>query len=112
MNPSLEDRRLFDRFAARVPAKIKDSRDNYGQSLYLRDASADGAQVMSKQQFYINDSLTIDIEIPGQYPLTLKGSVVWVSKQSEDRWDLGLKFYKLDLIELSRLYERVSPSVL
>ena len=107
--PELDDRRLFERFSARLSAKIKDSRDNFGEKLYLRDASAQGAQFMSKEPFFANDSLTVEVNIPGQaYPLTLKGSVAWVSKQNDNRWDLGLKLYNVDLVDISRLYEAVA----
>lgn len=103
------DKRFFERFSARFPAKIKDSRDGYGQSLYLRDLSAQGAQLMSRHHFYVNDSVTVDVEVPGSYPVTLKGEVVWVKKEEQSRWDFGLKFHHISLMNISRLYERLNP---
>lgn len=103
------EKRLFERFFARFPAKIKDSRDSYGKSLYLRDFSAQGAQLISRENFFVNDSVSIDVEMPGSFPLTLKGVVVWSKKEDRTHWDLGLKFHTVNLLNLSRLYERVNP---
>jgi hypothetical protein len=105
------DHRIFQRFSSRLPAKIKDSRDGYGHSIHLRDTSAQGAGMLSRDRFYVNDSLAVDVDVPGSFPLTLKGSVVWASKQADGHWDIGLKFHQVNLMKISRLYEKfVQPS--
>ncbi|VAW12892.1 hypothetical protein MNBD_BACTEROID05-1263 [hydrothermal vent metagenome] len=110
--PQQTDNRLFDRFSARFPAKIKDSRNDYGTGISLRDASAQGVRVTSNQQFYLNDSLIFDIKLPdSDMPLTLKGQVVWVKKGSMNVWDVGIKFHEIRLIHLSRLYHLIEPQM-
>ncbi len=107
------DNRLFDRFSARFPAKIKDSREGYGSDIFLRDASAQGVKVTSKHQFYLNDSLIFDIKLPdSDMPLTLRGQVVWTKKGSMDLWDIGVKFHEIKLIHLSRLYHLIEPQTI
>lgn len=102
--------RIFQRFSTRLPAKIKDSRDEYGHSIHLRDTSAQGARIISRDRFYVNDSLAVDVDVPGSFPLTLKGSVVWADKQADGHWDIGLKFHQISLMKIARLYEKfVSP---
>jgi hypothetical protein len=104
----VSEKRFFERVEARLPAKVKDSRDHYGHFLYLRDFSAWGAQLMSRRSFFVNDSVAFDVEMPGSYPVTLKGRVVWVKKEDAAQWDLGVRFYHISLMNMSRLCERFS----
>ncbi|HNV23453.1 MAG TPA: PilZ domain-containing protein [Candidatus Omnitrophota bacterium] len=105
------DQRLFERFPARFPAKFKDTREDFGSTVQLRDASAEGARIVSKERVYLNDSLSLEVELPdGHAPMTLRGQVVWVKNNTES-WDVGLKFFKTSLMPLSRLYKFVAPSL-
>lgn len=107
-----EDRRTFDRFAARFPARFKDSRCDYGTSVSLRNASADGLKITTREQLYIEDSVTLEVELPDcKEPMILKGHVVWVKSEDPGIWDVGLKFFKIDLPHMSRLYKFVEPSL-
>ena len=56
-----QDRRLFLRFLARFPAKIKDAQQDFGNNLSLRDASAWGAKLTTKERYYINDSISLEV---------------------------------------------------
>ena len=102
----VDDRRLFDRFHARFPAKVKDSRETFGHSLSLRDASAQGAKFHSHEPFNLREHLTIEIKIPdGTEPLVLRGDVVWVHELSAADWEIGLKFREIRFSRLAHLYE-------
>lgn len=101
-----DDRRLFSRFSAKYPAKFKDERDEFGQNVYLRNASAFGAQLASRNRLFLNDKIAIEVKLPdGTTPLNLKGEVVWIRKSAPGFWDVGLRFHKVDLMHLSRLYK-------
>ena len=103
-NPS--ERRLFQRFSAKYPAKYKDTREEFGENVYLRDACAQGVRIASQEQLYLNDRIALEVQLPdGACALPLRGEVVWVKKSSPHYWDVGLKFYKVDLINTSRLYK-------
>ena len=105
-----QDKRLFERFAARFPAKFKDGRDDFGTVLNLRDASALGAHLTSRERLFLNDMITVEIRVPDEHaPMVLKGEVVWTRSGGSSAWDVGLKFNKLDLIRLARLYKFVVP---
>ena len=110
---SVTDKRLFERFRARFPAKIKDSREDYGEKVYLRNASAQGAQLACKDHIYINDSLTLEVKVPQiSYPLTLRGKVVWVKKELANFWDVGVKFHQISFMNLSKLYQSAQDTYL
>lgn len=107
-----EDRRTFGRFNARFPARFKDNRHDYGTNVSLRNASAQGAQITTKEQLYINDSVTLEVELPDcKQPMTLKGQVVWAVEDDSGMWDVGLKFHTIDLAHMSRLYKFVTPAI-
>jgi len=71
-----EDKRLFDRFVARFPARFKDSRNDYGTSISLRNASAQGVQITTKERLFIDDKITFwifrtTVEPASSFPLPL-----------------------------------------
>ena len=59
-----DERRNFDRFLARFPVKIKDSRNDYGTDVYLRDISAQGARLVTTQKYFHKDSLSLQVKLP------------------------------------------------
>ena len=109
MDELTEERRLFDRFSARFPAKFKDSRNDYGTEVFLRDASAAGARLITRERSYVNDSLSLLVELPdGQEPLTLNGYVVWARPQ-DVMWELGITFHRIEFVKLHRLFKFALP---
>lgn len=106
------DRRLWERFPARFPAKLKDERSDFGENLTLCDASATGIRFLSKERFYVHDSVALEVKVPdGQNPMYIKGEVVWVRQRENGRWEIGLRFFKFDFIRLTRLYKFIQPSI-
>ncbi len=107
-----QDRRMFERFPARFPVRFKDSRNDYGTSVVLRNASAGGITVLTKEHVYVDDSVTLEVALPDcRAPLTLRGQVVWTKREDPDVWDVGIKFHKIDFVNLSRLYRHIPSSV-
>ena len=101
-----QERRIFDRFPARFPAKIKDSRDEFGMNMSLRDACAEGARLIVRERLFVHDTLALEIKLPdADYPMTMHGQVKWIRKREFDGWDVGLKLHKIDLLRMSRLYK-------
>lgn len=108
---NLQERRIFERFDTRFPAKLKDSREDYGEKLYLRNACAQGALLASKEHLYINDSLTLEVEVPKvPHPVTLRGRVMWVKKDHANFWEVGFKFHQISLMQLAKLYESATET--
>jgi hypothetical protein len=100
------ERRLFERFSARLPAKFKDSRFDFGSNVSLRDASAQGVRLISRERLFIHDSVSIEVKLPeSDQVMTLRGEVVWAKRIENSFWDIGIQFYKIDLLSLSRLYQ-------
>ena len=102
------ERRIFERFSARFPVKFKDAREDYGAEVFLRDASAQGMRILSKERFFLDDQLSLEVELPdGGEPMVLDGRVVWVKflDLSSSLWDLGIQFPQVDFLKMQRLFK-------
>src|SRR3989338_1894339 len=107
----VEDKRVFERFTARFPVKFKHSRNDFGTEVFLRDASAEGVKVSTKEKMFLNDSVSLLVKLPdGHDPLTLNGQVVWTKSKSDDLWEVGLKFHKVNLMEMQRIFKLVNDT--
>ena len=103
-----DDRRVFDRFLARFPAKFKDTREDYGEKVTLRNASAQGVKLTSKDRLFLHDTVALEVKLPDEHPaMVLNGEVVWVKGKDLDFWDIGVKFHAVDFLRISRLYKFV-----
>ena len=101
-----ENRRKFDRVLARFPVKFKDSRNDFGTEVFLRDISAEGAKISTRQKMFIHDSIAVQVKLPDGYDgLILSGQVVWSKNQSDWLFEVGLKFHNLDLMSIQRLFQ-------
>jgi hypothetical protein len=109
---NVQERRVFQRFPARFPAKFKDSRDDFGTRVALRNASAEGAHIISRDRLYLHDRVSLEVELPdGHAPMVLKGEVVWAHPEPADCWDAGIRFHAVDLVHMSRMYRIVAPEM-
>ena len=100
------ERRIFERFSARFPVKFKDAREDYGTDVFLRDASAQGVRILTKERFFLDDQLALEVELPdGRAPMVLSGRVVWVKSMDLSLWDLGILFHQVDFLKMQRLFK-------
>ena len=107
-----EERRVFERFSARFPAKFKDSREDYGTDVFLRDASAEGVRILSKERFFLDDQLALEVELPdGGEPMVLSGRVKWVKLLNLSLWDIGVQFPEVKFLKMQRLFKHTEDPV-
>lgn len=104
------ERRLFERFSTRFPTRFKDYRGNYGVEVFLRDASASGVRITTRERMFLDDPISIEVQVPdGGSPLQLSGRVAWSKPVSANMWDVGLNFPKIHLMKMSRLMKYSLP---
>jgi len=104
------DKRLFERFDARFPVKYKHSRHDFGDDVFLRDASATGVKLASKTRLFLHDSVSLEVKLPdGKAPLTLNGRVVWSKNKAPQLWDIGMEFHRIHLMNTQRMFKYVIP---
>ena len=108
-----QERRMFERFSARFPVKFKDTREDYGSEVFLRDASAQGVRILTKERFFLEDQLSLEVELPdGKEPLVLSGRVVWSRLLNLTLWDTGLQFNEVDFLKMQRLFKLTENTAL
>lgn len=104
------ENRLFERFPIRFPAKFKYAASEYGTNVFLRDASAQGVKIATRERVFLNDSVSLLVEVPGSSnPLELNGRVVWTKTHAADLWDAGVEFHKINLMKVHRLFKFLNP---
>jgi len=102
----MEERRIFERFSARFPVKFKDSRDDYGTDVFLRDASASGVNIITRERMFFDDPVALEVEVPdGGSPMVLRGKVVWSRPSNAAMWEVGLRFPEIKLVKMSCLFK-------
>ena len=110
---TMQNRRIFDRFSAKFPVKFKDERKDFGTEVFLRDASAQGIRLITKERFFLNDQLAVEVALPdGGEPMVLKGHVVWVKLLNLSLWEIGVEFSEVRLIKMQRLLKLTEEIVL
>ena len=98
------DRRLFERFHAGFPTRWHAASDDYGTDVFLKDVSATGARITTRQQMFIDDIISLDIKMPdGLDPVVLNGRVIWVHQVMGALWEVGIEFHKVDFMRMRRL---------
>ncbi|MBF0570890.1 MAG: PilZ domain-containing protein [Candidatus Omnitrophica bacterium] len=108
-----DDRRVFERFSARFPVKFKDAREDYGTDVFLRDASAEGVRILTKERFFLDDQLALEVELPdGGEPMVLSGRVRWVKFLDLSLWDIGVQFPQVKFLKMQRLFKLTENSAL
>ncbi|MFH0754557.1 MAG: PilZ domain-containing protein [Candidatus Omnitrophota bacterium] len=106
---SVDDRRVFERFSAKLPTRFKDVSDDYGVDVSLRDFSASGARFYTRERFFIDDVLAVEVELPdGKGAVPLHGRVCWARGKPSSLWEVGMEFHKVNFFQLSRLVEFAS----
>lgn len=106
------ERRVFERFSAQFPVKFKDAREDYGTEVFLRDASAQGVRISTKERFFLDDQLSLEVELPdGGDPMVLSGRVVWTKPSNLSLWDIGVEFTKVNFLKMQRLFKLTEASL-
>lgn len=101
-----KDRRFFERFSSHFPANLKDLERDAANPVFLEDASAWGVKLTSTKPVFLNERVLLEIHLPdGSKPIELNGRVAWVKKKEMTIWDVGLKFHRISLMTMSRLYK-------
>ncbi|MBF0387927.1 MAG: PilZ domain-containing protein [Candidatus Omnitrophica bacterium] len=98
------ERRLFDRFEARFPARLRESSIDYGTDVFLQDVSGSGLHITTRQRMFIDDIISLEVKMPdGLDPVVLNGRVRWVHPMQSGSWEVGVEFHKVDFMRMHRL---------
>lgn len=100
------ERRIFERFSARFPAKFKDSRSEFGIDVFLRDASVSGARISTRERLFLDEHVALEVELPdGGGPMLLQGRVTWSRAGQADMWEAGVQLNEPNFMKMQRLFK-------
>lgn len=101
-----QEQRVFERFSARFPVKYEYSHEDYGTNVFLRNASAQGVKIATKEKVFRNDHVSLLVKLPDDFaPLAIHGQVVWTTEKAPHLWEAGVQFHKINLMEMQRLFK-------
>lgn len=99
-----EDRRIFERFPAKLGVRFLDLNSNQEGRAQMYDFSAKGTGIVTKEKLTAQTPLELWLDIPDKgEPLYTRGEVVWSKVQENNDWRVGINLEKADLMGLSRV---------
>ena len=100
----LQERRLFERIPARFPTRYRDSSIDFGSDVFLKDFSATGACIATKERLLLDDVVSLEVKVPdGMDAVPLNGRVRWVHRITPRIFEAGVEFHKVELLHLHRI---------
>lgn len=87
-----EERRSSSRFPAALPVRFKGNPNEADGRIMLQDISAQGAKLISRERFFMNDYVSLEVKMPATGEIVeLHGQVVWISTvEPQVSWNVGL----------------------
>lgn len=107
------ERRLFERIDVKFPLKINSKDSAFDAETYLRDISAGGAKIITRQKLETDKEINCWVSVPdGCEPLHFYGRVAWLRNVGKDIWDAGICFKDIRLMDCHRLlkYNKVESA--
>lgn len=99
-----KDRRVFERFAAKLPARFFNLRHNRESTGYTQDVSAKGLGLVVQEELTPYTPLELWLDIPDKGdPLYTRGEVVWSSRMNSGSWRVGVNLDQADLMGMARI---------
>lgn len=100
----MEDRRIFQRFNYRLPARLLDLNTGNEITAETSDVSAKGLGLVLKERVAANTPLEAWLQIPDEgEPLYARGMAVWSKQDSDEQYRIGMDLERADLMGLSRI---------
>jgi Tfp pilus assembly protein PilZ len=98
------ERRVFERFEAKHPVRLNSREDPFSADVYLRDISAGGVKIITKQKLNPDNEVEFWVDVPDSHgPIHFSGSVVWTKNVGRNVWDAGIRFKYIRLLDCRRL---------
>jgi hypothetical protein len=105
------ERRMYERFEAKFPARRKGETEEFGANISLLNASADGIRIEAKKALAVDEYISLEVQIPDRSmdPMNVEGTVIWIQDKKENLWNVGVKFHAVNLVHMARLYKFIEP---
>ena len=100
----MEDRRIFQRFNVKFPARLLDLTSGNEVPAETSDICAKGIGLTLREYLPVNTPLEAWVEVPDNAgPIYARGLAVWSRQESESEFRIGMDLERADLMGLSRI---------
>lgn len=100
----MEDRRIFERFSARLPLRFLNLDNGKEGTAKTRDISAKGIGLVTAEQLAMHAPLEIWVDVPnGGSPLYSRAEVVWSKSVNAKEYWGGISLNEADLMGVARI---------
>lgn len=106
---AMEDRRIFERRNFNSLLRFNNAvRDRNGEGI-IRNISAGGVAFSTNDRLKLRDALELWIDVPDSRGSIRKSAqVVWVKENLLNRYEAGVKFDSVGLMELSGIFRNLA----
>ncbi len=106
----MEDRRIFERFSARLPLRFLNLDNGKEGIAETRDISAKGIGLVSAEELPSRTPLEMWVELPnGASPIYSRGEVAWSKPVNAQEYRSGINLNEADLMGVARILKMVKP---
>lgn len=103
-NVDVAERRIFERIEAKFPLRLNLEEAPFNSETYLRDFSASGMKIITKQRLAADKDIDFWVDVPdGHSPIHFYGRVVWLKNVGRYVWDAGIRFKHVRLMDCCRM---------
>ncbi len=105
----MEDRRIFQRFAVKLPVNFLNLDTSKEGTAVTSDISIKGVSIVAHENLLPRTLLELRIKLQDDKdgPIYMRGQVAWSKPQGNDRYQLGINLENANLVSLSRIFPNV-----
>ena len=104
-NIEFEDRRIFQRISAKLPLRFLAAHSNKAGLAQIQDISGSGIGLLTEKELKRYTPLEMRLQIPDKGKLLhIRGEVVWSNMIEANKYRIGIKLEKIDLVDLMELW--------
>ncbi len=99
----MDDRRVFSRFPVKFSLRFLNLWEGKEGKSVTQDISAKGVCLLINESLPLYTALELWINVPDRNePLYTRGEVVWANKVNHNKYNVGIRLEKADLMGVSR----------
>ena len=103
-NTEFEDRRITQRIPTNFPLRFLTAHSNKEGLAQIQDVSANGIGLLTEEELQRYTTLEMQLQIPDKDELLyIRGEVVWSDMIEANKYRIGIKLEKMDLVDLMEL---------
>jgi c-di-GMP-binding flagellar brake protein YcgR len=107
---NFSDKRVFERFSVKLPLRCLSRNSSREFPAQTNDISANGIGLVTEENLSAQTPLEMWLAIPDKgQPLYTRAEVIWSNMLETNKYRVGVRLEKADLMGLSRVLRIIDP---